>query len=83
MFADTDVKTNLDTMKNDEVRTVNTKKSDKINVDKMMYKDEQDDRVDVAVESVKVIFEEEDNVTVDSDKEKSIEDSSVAAETTG
>jgi len=40
MFADTDVKTNLDTMENDEVRTVNTKKSDKINVDKMMYKDE-------------------------------------------
>ena len=54
---------------------------DKINVDKMMYDDEQDDRIDVAVESVEVIVAEENNIMVDSDKEKSIEDK--AAEATG
>ena len=41
MFADADVKTNLDAMKDDELRTVNTK---------------QDDRIDVAMESDEVIF---------------------------
>ena len=54
---------------------------DKINVDKMMYDDEQDDKIDVAVESVEVIVTEENNIMVDSDKEKSIEDK--AAEATG
>jgi len=54
---------------------------DKINVDKMMYDDEQDDMIDVAMESVEVIVAEENNVMVDSDKEKSIEDK--AAEATG
>ena len=54
---------------------------DKINVDKMMYDDEQDDKIDVAVESVEVIVAEENNVMVDSDKEKSIEDK--ASEATG
>jgi len=39
--ADADVKTNLDAMKNDGVRTVNAK---------------QDDKMDVAVENVEVIF---------------------------
>ena len=29
---------------------------DKINVDKMMYEDEQDDMIDVAMESDEVIF---------------------------
>ena len=29
---------------------------DKVNVDKMMYDDEQDDMIDVAVESDEVIF---------------------------
>jgi hypothetical protein len=53
----------------------------KVNVDKMMYDDEQDDRIDVAVESVEVIVAEENNIMVDSDKEKSIEDK--AAEATG
>jgi hypothetical protein len=47
MFADADVKTNLDAMKNDEVRTVN---------------DMQDDKIDVAVESVEVFIVEENNV---------------------
>ena len=47
MFADADVKTNLDAMKNDKVRTVN---------------DMQDDKIDVAVESVKVFIVEENNV---------------------
>ena len=54
---------------------------DKINVDKMMYDDEQDDMIDVAMESVEVIVAEENNVMVDSDKEKSIEDK--ASEATG
>jgi len=35
---------------------------DKINVDKMMYEDEQDDMIDVAVESDEVIFAEENIV---------------------
>jgi len=52
---------------------------DKINVDKMRYDDEQDDKIDVAVESVEVIVAEENDMT-DSDKEKSIEDK--ATETT-
>jgi hypothetical protein len=52
---------------------------DKINVDKMMYEDEQDDMIDVAVESVEVIFKEKDNATIDSDKEKSIEDKAAEA----
>ena len=47
----------------------------------MMYEDEQEDMIDVAVESVEVIFEEKDNATIDSYKEKSIEGK--AAETTG
>ena len=66
MFADADVKTNLDAMKNDEMRTVNAK---------------QDDKIDVAVENVEVIVAEENNVIVDSDKEKFIEDK--ASEATG
>jgi hypothetical protein len=47
MFADADVKTNLDAMKNDEMRTVNAK---------------QDDNIDVAVENVEVIIAEENKV---------------------
>jgi len=54
---------------------------DKINVDKMMYDDKQDDKIDVTVESVEMIVAEENNIMVDSDKEKSIEDK--AAEATG
>ena len=41
MFVEADVRTNLDAMKNNEMRTVNTK---------------QDDRIDVAMESDEVIF---------------------------
>jgi uncharacterized protein YqhQ len=51
---------------------------DKINVDKMRYDDEQDDKIDVAVESVEVIVAEENDMT-DSDKEKSIEDKATEA----
>jgi len=54
---------------------------DKVNVDKMMYDDEQDDMIDVAMESVEVIVAEENCVMADSDKEKSIEDK--ASEATG
>ena len=54
---------------------------DKFNVDKMMYDDEQNDKIDVNVESVEVIVAKENNIMVDSDKEKSIEDK--AAEATG
>ena len=42
-----DVKSNLDAMKNDEMRTVNAK---------------QDDKIDVAVENVEVIIAEENKV---------------------
>ena len=52
---------------------------DKVNVDKMMYDGKQDDKIDVAVESVEVIVAEENNIMVDSDKEKSIEDKAAEA----
>jgi len=64
MFDDADVKTNLDAMKNDEVRNVNAK---------------QDDKIDVAMESVEVIIAEENNVMVDNDMEKSVEDEAAEA----
>ena len=51
---------------------------DKVNVDKMMYDDEQDSMIDVAVESDEVILTQENNVVIDSSK--SIED--IAAEAT-
>jgi len=54
---------------------------DKVNVDKMMYDDEQDDMIDVAMESIEVTVANENNVLVDSDKEKSIEEE--ASEATG
>ena len=60
MFADADMETKYGEMENDEVRPVNAK---------------QDDKIDVAMESVAG----ENNVVVDSDKEKSDEDDAADA----
>ena len=68
-----------DIKNDDEIRPTETEQDDEIDI--VVEDDgEQDDMIDVAMESVEVIVAEENNVMIDSDKEKSIED--IAAEAT-